>query len=106
MFVKQSKEWGRNPLFVDPEKNAFFISSLQEAYRVVTGREPELKAIGGTTFAKAYPNCVSYGPVDPAEEEELAHMTNENIKIAHQVRNVKIYAAAIALLTTNIVSKG
>ncbi len=105
MFIEQAEEWGRDPLFVDPEENAFFISSLQEAYHIVTGREPELKAIGGTTFAKAYPNCVSFGPVDPAEEAELAHMTDEHIKIAHQVRNTKIYAAAIALLTTDLVGE-
>jgi len=101
MFVVEAKAWGREPLFVDPEKNSFFISSLQTAYNAVTGRKPELQAIGGTTFAKAYPNCVSFGPVEPAEEEEMAHMTDEHVKIPHLLRNTKIYAYAIALLTTD-----
>ncbi|MCX7001365.1 MAG: Sapep family Mn(2+)-dependent dipeptidase [Candidatus Sumerlaeota bacterium] len=102
MYVEESKDWGREALFVDPEENAFFISSLQEAYQCVTGREPKLQAIGGTTFAKAYPNCVSYGPVDYTEEKELAHMTDEHVVIAHHVRNAKIYAAAMALLVMDI----
>ena len=101
IYVEESQEWGREPLYVDPEQNVFFISSLQEAYQTVTGRTPDLKAIGGTTFAKAYPNCVSYGPVEPAEEKEMAHMTDEHVKIAHQVRNTRIYACAIALLVTD-----
>lgn len=102
MYLEESKDWGREALFVDPEVNAFFISSLQEAYQCVTGREPKLQAIGGTTFAKAYPNCVSYGPVDYADEKELAHMTDEHVVIAHHVRNAKIYATAMALLVTDI----
>ncbi|MBN1902734.1 Sapep family Mn(2+)-dependent dipeptidase [Candidatus Sumerlaeota bacterium] len=101
MSIQQEESWGKEPLFVDPKDNEFFISSLQTAYAMVTGREPELKAIGGTTFAKAYPNCVSYGPVDPADEKEMAHMTDEHVKIEHQVRNTKIYAYALALLTTD-----
>ena len=103
MYIRQTKQWGKEPLFVDPEENAFFISSLQEAYQAVTGREPNLESIGGTTFAKAYPNCVSFGPVLKEEEEELAHMTNEHVKVDHQLRNARIYAYAMALLTTDAV---
>jgi succinyl-diaminopimelate desuccinylase len=101
MSIKEEENWGREPLFVDPKENEFFISSLQAAYKVVTGREPVLKAIGGTTFAKAYPNCVCYGPVEPEEEKEMAHMADEHVKIDHQVRNTKIYACAMAMLTTD-----
>ncbi|HRR30636.1 MAG TPA: Sapep family Mn(2+)-dependent dipeptidase [Candidatus Sumerlaeia bacterium] len=100
IYVEDTKEWGRDALYVDPKENAFFISSLQEAYRTVTGGEPELKAIGGTTFAKAYPNCVCFGPVG-ADEKDLAHITDEYVKISRHVENTKIYAAAFALLTTD-----
>lgn len=100
IYVEDTKEWGREALYVDPQENAFFISSLQEAYRTVTGGEPELKAIGGTTFAKAYPNCVCFGPVG-ADEKDLAHITDEYVKISRHVENTKIYAAAFALLTTD-----
>lgn len=93
---------GVEPLFVDPEENRFFISSLQEAYETITGKEPRLEAIGGTTFAKAFPNAVSFGPVMFDEEEELAHQTDEHISIDHLLRNTKIYGYAIALLCTKI----
>lgn len=106
IFVKQDGAWGKEALFVDPDENAFFISSLQEAFGAVTGLEPKLQSIGGTTFAKAYPNCVTFGPVLLDEEEELAHMTNEHVKVDHQVRNTKIYAYAIGLLTTDCTEQG
>jgi succinyl-diaminopimelate desuccinylase len=93
---------GVEPLFVDPAKNRFFISSLQEAYETITGKEPKLEAIGGTTFAKAFPNAVSFGPVMLDEEKELAHQTDEHITIDHLLRNTKIYGYAIALLCTKI----
>jgi succinyl-diaminopimelate desuccinylase len=103
MYVEEGKTWGKEALFVDPEENKFFISSLQEAYHDVTGLEPKLQSIGGTTFAKAYPNCVSFGPIVPSVEDELAHMTNEFVEVDCQIRNTKIYAYAFALLTTDAV---
>lgn len=101
VFVIEDEVWGKEALFVDPEENKTFISSLQTAYGEVTGYEPELMSIGGTTFAKAYPNCVTFGPFDPHVEKELAHMTDEHVKIEHQMRNVKIYAYSMALLVTD-----
>ncbi len=93
---------GVEPLFVDPAENRFFISSLQEAYETMTGKEPRLEAIGGTTFAKAFPNAVSFGPVMLDEEKELAHQTDEHVSIEHLLRNTRIYGYAIALLCTKI----
>jgi len=49
---------------------------------------------------------VTFGPVLLDEEEELAHMTNEHVKVDHQVRNTKIYAYAIGLLTTDCTEQG
>jgi succinyl-diaminopimelate desuccinylase len=93
---------GVEPLFVDPEENRFFISCLQEAYETITGKEPRLEAIGGTTFAKAFPNTVSFGPVMLDEEKELAHQSDEHISIEHLLRNTRIYGYAIALLCTKL----
>jgi succinyl-diaminopimelate desuccinylase len=94
---------GSEPLFVDPKQNEFFISSLQEAYHAVTGLEPRLQAIGGSTFAKALPNCVSFGPILPdIGEKETAHQTDESASIDHLVRNAKIYAYSIALLSAEL----
>jgi succinyl-diaminopimelate desuccinylase len=94
---------GSEPLFVDPKQNEPFISSLQEAFHAVTALEPRLQAIGGTTFAKALPNCVSFGPILPeVGEKEIAHQTDEHVSIEHLARNAKIYACAMALLATDL----
>lgn len=86
---------GTNPLFVDPKEFRRYIEPLQYAFRTITGKEPLLKAIGGTTFAKAFPCAVSFGPVLLEEEDEMAHQVNEHVSIQHQMRNTKIYALAL-----------
>jgi len=88
---------GSKALYVDPEDNKDFISSLQKAYNEVTNLEPELKAIGGTTYAKAFPNTVSFGPILPGEET-LEHQANERVKIPVVLRNTKIYGYTMLLL--------
>ncbi|MCX7767328.1 MAG: peptidase dimerization domain-containing protein, partial [Candidatus Sumerlaeia bacterium] len=92
---------GTEALFVDPEKFRHYIEPLQVAYEAVTGKKSAPKAIGGTTFAKAFPRAVSFGPVLPEEEPELAHQVNEHVTIEHQLRNTKIYALALAGLISN-----
>ncbi|MBX7244087.1 MAG: Sapep family Mn(2+)-dependent dipeptidase [Candidatus Sumerlaeaceae bacterium] len=87
------------PIFLDPEQYPDFINTLKEAYTTMTGRESKLVAIGGTTYAKAFPRAVVFGPVEPEDgEEELAHQVNERVKVDHMMRNVKIYAYALARL--------
>lgn len=87
------------PIFVDPDKHPEFMGALMEAYSAVTGREASLHAIGGTTYAKVFPNAVCFGPVDTADgEEHLAHQADERISEEHLLRNVKIYANALARL--------
>lgn len=88
------------PIYVDPDQNLGFINTLKEAYTVVTGREAKLGAIGGTTYAKVFPRAVCFGPVDNAVEEELAHKADERITVDQLLRNVKIYAYALAQLCT------
>lgn len=88
------------PIFVDPEQHPEFIGALQDAYTTFTGREATLHAIGGTTYAKVFPNAVCFGPVDLNEEQELAHQADERVSVDHLLRNVKIYAYAVAKLCT------
>lgn len=88
------------PIYVDPEEHPEFIGALKDAYTTFTGREATLHAIGGTTYAKVFPKAVCFGPVDLDEEEELAHQTDERVSVDHLLRNVKIYAYAIAKLCT------
>lgn len=93
------KSKAMEPIFVDPEEHPEFIGALKESYTEVTGREATLNAIGGTTYAKVFPNAVCFGPVDEADGEvELAHQADERVSEEHMLRNVKIYAHALARL--------
>jgi len=88
---------GSKALYVDPEENKEFISALQKAYKEVTNLEPELRAIGGTTYAKAFPKTVCFGPILQGEET-LEHQANERVKTSVLIRNTKIYCYAMLLL--------
>lgn len=88
------------PIYVDPARYPEFIDALKEAYTTITGREATLHAIGGTTYAKAFPNAVCFGPVDLNDDPQLAHQVDERVSIASHLRNVKIYAYACAKLCT------
>ena len=88
-------------IFVDPEKHGELLEILKEAYTEYTDRPGVLQAIGGTTYAKAFPNAVCFGPVDLSEEEERAHQVDERISVDHLLRNVRIYAYALARLCTS-----
>ena len=85
-------------IHVDPNQYPEFIEALQSAYEEVTGREAKLLSIGGSTYAKAFPRAVCFGPVEPAEEEDLIHKVDERISEEHLLRNVKIYTLALAHL--------
>lgn len=89
-----------DPIHLDPAEHPDFIAALQEAYTAVTGREATLHTIGGTTYSKAFPRAVCFGPLDPADEEDLVHKVDERISVEHLLRNVKIYAHALARLCT------
>lgn len=90
------------PLFVDPEKHQELVHSLQQAYHRVTGETATLRSMGGTTFAKAFPNALNFGPVLVGEEKNLAHQADECIRVEHLLRNVRIYALALLLLAVQI----
>jgi succinyl-diaminopimelate desuccinylase len=95
VFDMKKTSSGTEPLFVDPEEFVSYIEPMKYAYETVTGKKAELKAIGGTTYAKAIPRAVSFGPVLLDEENEMAHQVNEHVAVEHQLRNVKIYSLAL-----------
>jgi len=97
------KSKSMNPIHVDETKHPEFIGALQEAYSVTTGRPATLHTIGGTTYAKMFPNAVCFGPVDLQDGElELAHQADERVSADHLLRNVKIYAYALARLCADL----
>jgi len=102
-FTITGDERGFNAHYLDPEKAGAFLKGLQDGFQAVTGEEPELQAIGGTTYAKAMPNCCAFGPVlGSAGEDELAHQADERITVDAQVRNAKIYGLSIAYAALNL----
>jgi succinyl-diaminopimelate desuccinylase len=97
------EERGFNAHYLDPKLAGRFLTGLQEGFQAVTGELPELRAIGGTTYAKAMPNCCAFGPIlESAGEEELAHQADEHISVDSQIRNTKIYGLSIAYASLNL----
>ncbi len=95
-----------NALYLDPESAGGFLRGLQEGFQAVTGEEPELLSIGGTTYAKGMPNCCAFGPVlESAGEDELAHQTDEHIPVKAQARNAKIYGLGLGYAALNLVEE-
>lgn len=83
------------PLWMD-EKSPL-VRNLCRAYETVTRNPSACLSIGGTTYAKALPNTVSFGPLMP-DEERLEHSVNERVSLAALERNSRIYAEALRLL--------
>lgn len=82
-----------NPkLYID--KNNYLVTTLTKIFNEETGLTEEPLAIGGGTYARAFPNCISYGMVMP-NEEDLCHQVDENIDIDNLILATKIYAKAI-----------
>jgi succinyl-diaminopimelate desuccinylase len=68
------------------------------SYRAVREKDPLLLALGATTYVKAAPNQVSYGPVELSEDRLYFHATNEQMPIASLTRNAVLYAHVLQSL--------
>jgi succinyl-diaminopimelate desuccinylase len=62
------------------------------SWKEVRGTDPILLSVGGTTYAKAAPNLVCYGPVDLGEDGLYFHTSNEQFPVASLTRNAVLYA--------------
>ena len=54
-------------------------------------------AIGGGTYARAFDNCISFGPQMP-DAKDMCHQTDEFISIDNLIFCTKVYAEAILKL--------
>lgn len=84
------------PLYI-PENNEL-VKILKETYEEITGEKAFLIAIGGGTYAKAFPNSIAFGPIFPGEPD-LDHQPNENIPIESLIKIAKIYSKALYEIT-------
>ncbi len=83
------------PLHV-PKESAI-VRSLLKVYHDVTGLEPYTIAIGGGTYSRSMVNCVAFGSTFPGMPD-LAHQAGECMDLDALMRNVRIFAYAIAEL--------
>lgn len=84
------------PIYVD--ENSLLIETLMSVYKAHTNDiNSKPLVIGGGTYARAFENCVAFGPVLP-NEKELAHGPNEFIEIDRLLELVEIYNNAIRKL--------
>ncbi len=96
LFEKHSKSFDfdfkisnyLDPLYVD--KNHPLFEIMEEAYNEATGIKGGFEMAGGTSYAKALPNAVSWGPVFPGEIDSC-HQENEKIDIDSVMKCAEIY---------------
>lgn len=80
--------------FLYVPKNSDLISTLCNIFNEVTGLNTEPITIGGATFARAFDNCVAFGPNMPGHPD-MCHQVDEFISIENLILSSKIYAEAI-----------
>lgn len=73
------------------------IRTLGQVYRDNTGQEPYCIAIGGATYARAFDNAVTFGPLFPGQPK-VEHGPDEYIEIDSLMKNAQIIADAIIRL--------
>lgn len=78
-------------------KDSRLVKTLCKVFNERTLRNEEPFTMGGATYARAFENCVSFGPA-MNDEEDLCHQANEYISIERLILCTKIYAQAIAEL--------
>lgn len=75
-------------------KDDYLIRTLCNIYNEETNSNSKPIAIGGATFARAFPNCVSFGANLPGHKD-MCHQTDEFISIDNLMLACKIYTRAI-----------
>ncbi|MBV1758279.1 MAG: Sapep family Mn(2+)-dependent dipeptidase [Dethiosulfatibacter sp.] len=96
VFNRHSKSYGfsfkisnyLDPLYV--EKNHPLFDPMDTAYKEITGSKGGFEMAGGTSYAKALPNTVCWGPVFPGEKDSC-HQENEKININSVMTCAEIY---------------
>lgn len=81
----------------------FLVRTLRKVYEQETGYDSTPQSSGGATFARAFENCVAFGPNLPIDGKnhyiKVEHQANEYVDIDNLMKCGRIYAAAICSLT-------
>ncbi len=78
-------------------KDNELVKTLCKIFNEETNSNAEPEAIGGGTYARAFKNCISFGPNFPGHKD-MCHQTDEYIEIDNLILACKIYAKAIVTL--------
>lgn len=78
-------------------KNDILVTTLCKIFNDETNSNYSPIAIGGATYARAFNNCISFGPNFPGHRD-MCHQTDEYIEIENLILACKIYAKAIISL--------
>jgi len=87
---------GLDPFLV--AEDSALIRSLVESYEVVTGEAGAPVTLSGTTYAKAAPGSVTFGPGKAGQQGRI-HAANERITLEELDELTELYAAALARLS-------
>ena len=80
--------------FLHVPKDNKLVQTLCKIFNEKTNSNYKPIAIGGATYARAFENCISFGPNFPGHED-MCHKTDEYIEIDNLILACKIYAKAI-----------
>ena len=80
--------------FLYVPKDDKLVQTLCRIFNEETNLNAEPIAIGGVTYARAFNNCISFGPNLPGYKD-MCHQTDEYIEINNLILSCKIYAKAI-----------
>ena len=106
-FEKESGVYGfevgtgddsREPIYVDFECG--FLQLMKKTYDDKMGAGSEFLLAYGTTYAKALPNFVAFGPVFPGEPD-LAHQADERLSADKIILACEIYAEFMKAVVTS-----
>ena len=75
-------------------KEDTLVKTLCKIYNETTNSQEEPIAIGGATYARAFPNCVSFGANLPGQKD-MCHQTDEFISVDNLLLASLLYAEAI-----------
>lgn len=82
----------QEPLYIKKDNNV--VKQLCNIFNDYNNSDLEPIAIGGGTYARAFDNCISFGPQMP-NSKDMCHQTDEYISINNLLFCTKVYAEAI-----------
>ncbi len=87
-----------DPLHVSKEEGFFQV--MHQAYEEMTGKKSIFALATGTSYAKALPRMVSWGPVFPGEPDSC-HQENEKITLDSLMTGAHIYGNFLYTIATS-----